>query len=206
MVERDEDELEEEDLTPILEAIRPLQGSSVLEIISSFEDVNAGGTENRARDIYKLYSNGLVRLIDTNPPTGLGGYFFSLYSLWFWLITCFMAVLLAVVYFIPQIYPLIYLRYVTGAVFVLYIPGYALIEALYPKNDSLDRLERFVFRVGLSIAIIPLVGLILNYTSWGIRLDPVFISLLVVTLAFGIVGVYRQYGYFKLTRLVEQHK
>src|SRR4030042_1168050 len=46
-----------------------------------------------------------------------------------------------------------------GAVYVLYVPGYTLIEALYPKRNELERLERFALGVGLSLAVVPLVGL-----------------------------------------------
>jgi uncharacterized membrane protein len=71
-----------------------------------------------------------------------------------------------------------------------------LIEALYSKRDELDRLERFALGVGLSLAVVPLVGLVLNYTPWGIRLDPVFAALILLTLALGCIGVYRKYGYW----------
>ncbi len=73
-----------------------------------------------------------------------------------------------------------------------------MIEALYPKADELERLERFALGVGLSLAVVPLVGLVLNYTPWGIRLDPIFASLSLLTLALGLGGVYRKYGYWRL--------
>ncbi|MHB8987039.1 MAG: DUF1616 domain-containing protein [Eubacteriales bacterium] len=42
-----------------------------------------------------------------------------------------------------------------------------------------DGIERVALSFGLSIAVVPLVGLILNYTPWGIRLAPILASLLV---------------------------
>ena len=36
---------------------------------------------------------------------------------------------------------------------------------------------------GLSIAVVPLIGLGLNLTPWGIRLDPILISLAVFVIA-----------------------
>lgn len=60
---------------------------------------------------------------------------------------------------------------------VLFIPGYTLIAALFPKKDDLDGIERLALSFGLSIAVVPLIGLGLNYTPWGIRLTPVVISL-----------------------------
>jgi uncharacterized membrane protein len=57
----------------------------------------------------------------------------------------------------------------------------------------LDAVERVVLGFGLSVALVAIDGLILNYTSWGIRLAPVSLSLFVLTLVFAVVGVFRQY-------------
>lgn len=59
---------------------------------------------------------------------------------------------------------------------VLFLPGYALIAALFPAKSNLDGIERTALSFGLSIAIVPLMGLGLNYTPWGIRLLPILIS------------------------------
>ena len=40
---------------------------------------------------------------------------------------------------------------------MLFLPGYALIEALYPKRE-LDELTRFALSIGLSLALVPLTG------------------------------------------------
>ena len=59
---------------------------------------------------------------------------------------------------------------------VLFIPGYVLISALFPKKNDLDATERVALSFGLSIAVVPLIGLGLNYTPFGIRLIPIFIA------------------------------
>jgi len=74
------------------------------------------------------------------------------------------------------------LRVVFGICFVLFLPGYALIAALFPKRDDLDAVERIALSFGLSIAIVPLVGLALNYTPFGIRLVPVVLSIALLTM------------------------
>ena len=60
---------------------------------------------------------------------------------------------------------------------VLFLPGYALIAAIFPAKNDLEGIERLALSFGLSIAIIPLIGLGLNYTPWGIRLIPILMSL-----------------------------
>ncbi len=47
---------------------------------------------------------------------------------------------------------------------VLFIPGYCLIAALFPKNDDIGLSERIALSVGLSLALIPLIALGLNFT------------------------------------------
>jgi len=81
---------------------------------------------------------------------------------------------------------------------VLYIPGATLIEALYPRGEELEPLERLALSIGLSLAIVPLIGLILNYTPWGIRLAPVTIGLASVSLLLACIAVKRKYEYVKL--------
>jgi uncharacterized membrane protein len=60
---------------------------------------------------------------------------------------------------------------------VLFIPGYCFISALFPKNDDISFMERIALSVGLSVVIISLIGLGLNFTIWGIQLDPLVIFL-----------------------------
>jgi uncharacterized membrane protein len=45
----------------------------------------------------------------------------------------------------------------------------------------------------MSLALVPLVGLLLNYTPWGIRLTPITLSLTALTLTFATAAVIREY-------------
>lgn len=68
-------------------------------------------------------------------------------------------------------------RNALGLPFVLFLPGYALIAALFPAKSDLDGIERVALSFGLSLAVVPLIGLGLNYTPWGIRPLPILVSL-----------------------------
>ncbi len=70
-----------------------------------------------------------------------------------------------------------WMRIVLGLPFVLFFPGYALIAALYPRATDLEGIERLALSLGLSLAVTPLLGLVLNYTPWGIRLAPILTAL-----------------------------
>jgi len=75
---------------------------------------------------------------------------------------------------------------------ILFLPGYCLIAALFPKQDDIDLIERIALSFGLSIAVVPLIGLVLNFTPFGIRLDPIVIALAIFTLVMIVAAQYRR--------------
>lgn len=114
------------------------------------------------------------------------------------------------------------LRVVLGLPLVLFLPGYAFIAALFPEagsppedemddpNDEtepaaagagtgrlrdrgIDGIERVALSFGLSIAIVPLIGLVLNFTPWGIRLLPILTSVSGFTLVAAAVAAVRRW-------------
>ena len=90
---------------------------------------------------------------------------------------------------IPPLNEISPVRIILGLPLVLFLPGYSLIAALFPRKDDLDAIERIALSFGLSIAITPLLGLALNYTPFGIRLSPILIVLSVFTISLAI-GAY----------------
>lgn len=83
-------------------------------------------------------------------------------------------------------------RKILGLPAVLFFPGYSLIAALFPGKDDLSELERFSLSFGLSIAAVPLLGLGLNYTHWGIRQIPVLLTLDIFTLGMCAMAIFRR--------------
>ena len=84
------------------------------------------------------------------------------------------------------------LRAILGIPMILFLPGYALIAALFPGKSDLDGIERLALSFGLSIAVVPLLGLGLNFTPFGIRLIPILFSLSIFTLAMCALAHFRR--------------
>jgi uncharacterized membrane protein len=82
-------------------------------------------------------------------------------------------------------------RIVIGLPFVLFFPGYALIAALYPRKESLSGIERMALSFGLSLAVVPLIGLALNYL-WAISLYPILISIAGFVVAMCVLTYFRR--------------
>ena len=76
----------------------------------------------------------------------------NLESLWFWGLTALVVFTMLVIFFVDAS-PLLYVRYVLGGVFILFLPGFMLISALYPRSGELDGLERLALSIGLSLAL-----------------------------------------------------
>mgnify|MGYP000303553303 FL=1 len=148
--------------------------------------------------VYNLWKKGEIELEDPNPPKTLTEYLFSTYGTWFWTIIILITLTATAIYLLPQNSPYIYVRYALGSLFILYLPGHTLIETLYPKEEDLEPLERLALSIGLSLALVPLVGLVLNYTPWGIRLTPIFTALATLTTLLTITATIRKFSYHKL--------
>jgi uncharacterized membrane protein len=54
------------------------------------------------------------------------------------------------------------LRLILGLILVLFIPGFAILLAVYPKKKQISLEERIVLSLALSMGIVPLVTYFLN--------------------------------------------
>lgn len=108
-------------------------------------------------------------------------------------------------------------RIVLAIPLVIFLPGYSLVSALWPErhiedNDieskekeentggkGVDNLERVALSFGLSIAVVALTGIGLNYI-WDISLVPVLVSL------FGFIVTTTGFAWFRRKKLSEQKR
>src|SRR5208337_2206097 len=138
---------------------------------------------------------GKASLEDSQPPTKSMAQFLAH---WEWNLHLYAALILSlatilVVYEVPDQMPFVPLRWGLGLLFVLYIPGYATLEALFPHGSELDSVIRFALNIGLSIVLVELIGLALNFTPWEIRLTPIMISLTTFSVILIGIALIRKY-------------
>ncbi len=127
-------------------------------------------------------------------------YFFKSESAWYWTIIALTIVTAITAFTIPQdLYPLVYFRNLLGVVFVLFLPGFAFVKALFPvkvpigtSSESLDAIERVVLSVGMSLALASIVGLILYYTPFGTGSVQYTFSLLFFVVGFATLALFRE--------------
>ena len=116
-------------------------------------------------------------------------------SVWLWVTLGITILAVTAVLLTPDIFPVVVIRWLLGSILVLFLPGYALLQLLFPKPSEMDSLERFALEIGLSLALVPLIGLVLNYTPWGIRFIPTTMSLSAFTIIFLLAAATRKYLY-----------
>jgi len=137
----------------------------------------------------------------TLTPQKLTSYLRSSQAYWYWITIILTLTTTLVIFTIPEnAFPLVYARYILGSIFVLWLPGYTFIKALFPTkvpiqtgSEDLDKIERVALSMGMSIALVPITGLLLNYTPWGIRITPITISLLALTFTFATAAIIREH-------------
>ena len=133
--------------------------------------------------------------------TSARDYVFSLKVIWYWGIVTLSIATVISIFTIPEgAYPIAYARIVLGFIFLLLLPGYAINKLVFPttvpfKNSSekMDKIERLALSICMSLALVTIVGLILNYTSWGIRLTPITLCLFALTIVFATTALLREY-------------
>jgi len=81
-------------------------------------------------------------------------------------------------------------RSILAIPFVIVFPGYSMTLALWPENARLNSWERLLFGIGLSISIVILASIALNYL-WEINAISVSISLFLVTVICLIAALSR---------------
>lgn len=130
------------------------------------------------------------------PVTSLRQYLGSKLAMDLWLTLLLLSLGIATTFLIPNLFPLVIVRWIFAGILLVFIPGFAFVRSLYPFDRFIDYWERLTLSIGLSIALAILVAFALNFTPWGITIDgnplPVAIGLTLVTLLSILVATYRR--------------
>ncbi|MBL7125902.1 MAG: DUF1616 domain-containing protein [Dehalococcoidales bacterium] len=89
-----------------------------------------------------------------------------------------------------------WLRVILSIPFIILFPGYALMGALFPGKDSLDKVNRTALSLGFSIFIVVLTGILLNHLPWGIGLHSIVLSISIFTFALSVTAWYIRGRYY----------
>ncbi len=171
---------------------------TVKELIKLVRFKNDVSEQEIIERILLLQDKGKIVLSDQLPLNfTLKNYMLSVHSYWYLVIVALAAttttLILANLGRAPIVgHILIYIRYLFGSIFVLFLPGYSFIKALFPMKE-IDNVERAALSIGTSLALVAMNALIINYTPWGISTTPLTLSLLILTLTLSTLAVLREH-------------
>lgn len=185
----------------LVESKKPQNVRQLIELVKKNASIPEAKIIER---VIQLQNQGKITLeIPPKPiPKKLRTYLKTKEASWYWT-TLSLAVMTAIaVFIIPEnAYPLVYARYFLGLAFVLWLPGYTLNKTLFPReallkasSKSLDSIERVALSVGFSIATVPIIGLLLYFSPFGMGLTPTVLGVLTFTLVFATAGVVREHS------------
>ncbi|OLE59407.1 MAG: hypothetical protein AUG17_02855 [Crenarchaeota archaeon 13_1_20CM_2_53_14] len=81
---------------------------------------------------------------------------------------------------------------ILGILLILFVPGYLLVATLFPRAGELAWSTRLALSCALSITVVPIIGLVLNYTVFGLSVDSVVGSLAGYSLLVGWGAYFRR--------------
>jgi hypothetical protein len=187
----------------LIKLIKEKRPENVQQLVDLAEEQTAVPRQRIIELVLRLQNLGKIALEERSrtPPQELFSYLKTSEAYWYWA-TLILAIATTITIFaIPEdAYPLVSIRYVFGTIFVIWLPGYSFMRALFPKKNhrikskrALEPVERITLSLGMSLALVSLVGLILNYSPWGIRLTPIILTLLSLTTVFATVSILREH-------------
>ncbi len=111
---------------------------------------------------------------------------------WFEIVVSFTVLTLVATYFIASDSYIVGIRYVLGYSFIVFLPGYCLVNILFLGKNRIDFVETLVLSIALSFGLTGIVGLFLGLSPIGITFVPITASLGILVLALAAIAYVRK--------------
>lgn len=178
---------------------------TVQELVTLVQEKRGWSNKEVVDVVMKLRSESQIRLSSPSLPipSNLLSYMQSNQTLWYRLTVVVSIFAMVFAFLISEtFYPWSYIRNVLGLIFVLWLPGYTFIQFLFPVNapktetsTNLSRVDRIALSIIMSMALVALIGSVLNFTPWGINIVTIILSLLVFSLVSATAAIIREYSF-----------
>lgn len=176
---------------------------TVIDLVAFVKEKGLWSDKEIVDTVMKLHFESKIRLSSPFLPVPLtpSSYFKSNQALWYWTTVAISIFTVVFVLLITEgSYPWSYIRNILGLIFILWLPGYTLIKMLFPvhapkteTSSNLRYIDRIALSVIMSMALFALIGLVLNFTSWGINIVTIILSLLTFSLISATTAAKREY-------------
>jgi hypothetical protein len=181
----------------VLEIVHTRKCKKVQEIVEILRQSDSALTIDEIREaIESLHDDGKLVL---NEPRLQGSFFshitknFDFIALPLWLSLAAIILTMITIYVTPDIQELLHVRIISGSAVVLLIPGYGLIGLLFPSKDT-TTLERIGFSFAISLALIPILWLVMTYSPLEASIDSMVLGMSAAGALLISTGAYRQFS------------
>jgi hypothetical protein len=182
----------------ILERSTGTKATTLSRLVKEISGESGYDSDAVVAELIRLQADGKIRISEQVLYGKFAEYLLSPLSLWFW--EPVLATLLSLALLFASSGLALYLRLIFGGALVLFLPGYSLVGLIYSKREELDYLSRMALSFVTSLAITIVVGLVLNYTPFGITSVAVASSLGALAIGLLFLTALRKYVYYRLTR------
>ena len=177
----------------IVNAVKEKRPETVEELVQLVQKEFSISKKEAMKHIIDLSNKGKLKFGELSFPSTLKGYIFSVKAAWYCTTIALALATSITVFTIPEnAFPMVYTRYLLGSIFVLFLPGFCLLKALFPQKE-LDNIERAALSIVMSLTMVPITSFLLNYTQWGITTTSTTLSLLTLTIIFATAAIIREH-------------
>jgi hypothetical protein len=184
----------------VLDLVQKEKPESIQQLILLIQQTTGLPTEEITNYLLLLQDADKLSFVEKSSyvPRTLKEYLFSKNAAWYWLLVALTIISALTSLLVPDdSYPLVYARYFFGLLFVLFLPGYAALRLAFPNgliksSSKTVNYINLVFSVGVSLVVVMIDGLIINYSPWSLTLNAIVFSLLFVTVGIASVSVIRE--------------
>ncbi|TFH13859.1 DUF1616 domain-containing protein [Candidatus Bathyarchaeota archaeon] len=112
---------------------------------------------------------------------------------WFWGINLVTLFLFGVLFLFQTNHPIVsFARAIIGGGYVMFFPGFSVTRIIYPKRD-IDEFHTLAYSIAISASLVPLIGIILNITPFGMGTNPVIGAMMILNTILSFTAVYMQF-------------
>jgi hypothetical protein len=189
-----ENDVLEEKILELVESKHPSTSSELVELMSTELNISKKDSINL---LLILEDKGKIFFRDKNSkiPSPFISYLLSPHIFWYWkIIIISIVTIFTSLGFLKENLIFNYARYIFGSIYLMYLPGYCIFKNLYIYED-IDKIKESVLSIGISVSVVSIIGIILNYTPWGISIEPILILNTILILFLSTIALKREYDY-----------
>ena len=161
----------------IISIRQPSTGEDLVDIVTKEMSLSR---EEAIDSMLRLEARNEIqfRPVEDQPPTGLVVNALSLTAVLSTFIT-------------PSLSQLIIIRYVAGSIFLMFLPGFCITKIIY-LGEEIGNLKLVAMSLGISVSVVSLIGMALNYTPWGISTTALTFTVFLLVLALSSICATRE--------------